>query len=105
MKRYNNLYENLIDLNKIIVIYKNEIRKNTKNKRKLERFENFFMLNVVNILKMLESKKLVFDQYSIFLINEPKYRIITSQTIKDKLVNHLIAREVLLKVYNNTLLV
>lgn len=44
------------------------------------------------------------SKYNIFLIKEPKYRIIMSQNISDKLINHVIAEKVLLSVLDKCLI-
>lgn len=98
------MYENITDLNNIINIYNSEIKKNTKNKIKIEKFENYLSLNIFNIYNELKEEKVKFSKYHIFLIKEPKYRIIMSQTIKDKIINHLVARYFLLKVYEKSFL-
>lgn len=98
------MYESITDLNNIINIYNSEIKKNTKNKLKIEKFENYLSLNIFNIYNELKEEKVKFSKYHIFLIKEPKYRIIMSQTIKDKIINHLVARYFLLKVYEKSFL-
>ncbi len=103
MKRVNNLYYKICDLDNIIDMY-DEVRVNTKNKLKIERFNNFYSLNLVNIKELLCSKKYNPGRYNIFLIKEPKYRIIMSQSIKDKVVNHLISKYFLVDIFDKTLI-
>lgn len=85
-------------------IYEEEIRVNTKNKRKIEKFDELELLNLTNIQNVLLKGKLCFDGYYVFLIKEPKYRIIMSQSIKDKTINHLIARNIVLDCFENSLI-
>ena len=47
------------------------------------------------------SKNLDFSKYSIFLITDPKCRVIMSQSIEDKVINHLVAKYLLVDVYEN----
>lgn len=103
MKRVNNLYYKICDLDNIIDMY-NKVKTNTKNKLKIERFNNFYSLNLVNIKELLCSKKYNPGRYNIFLIKEPKYRIIMSQSIKDKIINHLVAKYFLVDVFDRTLI-
>lgn len=98
------MYESITDLNNIINIYNSEIKKNTKNKLKIEKFENYLSLNIFNIYNELKEEKVKFSKYHIFLIKEPKYRIIMSQTIKDKIINHLVARYFILNMYEKSFL-
>ena len=48
-----------------------------------------------HIYDVLQSGNYNTFKYNIFLIKEPKYRIIMSQSIYDKIINHYIARYVL----------
>lgn len=102
MKRYNNLYN--FDLIDIIEVYKKQIRINTKNKYKIKRFEDFYAINIYKIKRILDSKNYKVGKYNIFLIKEPKYRIIMSQRITDKLINHLVANKILLPILDKALI-
>lgn len=103
MKRVNNLYESLYDFKNILSIYK-QVKSKTKNKYKIEQYEHFLLLNLTKIKKMLKNKNVKFDRYTIFIIKEPKYRIIMSQSINDKIINHLVAKNILLKVFEPSLI-
>lgn len=102
MKRYNNLYD--FDMKDIIDVYKKQIRVNTKNKYKIKRFEDFYVVNIYRIKKMLDSRNYKPNKYNIFLIKEPKFRIIMSQRITDKVINHLVANNILLPVLDKSLI-
>jgi len=103
MKRYNNLYDEMISINNINKVYYKQIRVNTKNKVKIYKFEQFYTLNVSKIKSLLENDNYEIGKYNIFLIKDPKYRIIMSQKIKDKLINHLVGN-VLIHVLDRTLI-
>ena len=45
---------------------------------------------------------LTFIKYNIFLIREPKLRIIMSQNITDKIINHLVAKYFLVNVFDKS---
>ena len=79
----------------IVDIY-NEIKKNTRNKKKIYQFEMFKMENLVSIYNKVINDNYIFDKYNIFLVKYPKYRVIMSQSISDKIVNHLITRKILI---------
>lgn len=102
MKRYSNLYDDMISIKNINKIYNTQIRVNTKNKLKIHKFEQFYTLNISNIKNMLENNYEI-GKYNIFLIKDPKYRIIMSQNISDKLVNHLVGN-VLIDVLDKSLI-
>ena len=88
MKRKNNIYYKICDIDNIIYVY-NQIKIN--NKVRKEKFNDFYSMNIVDIYNKLNSKNYIFDKYNVFTIYEPKKRIIMSLKIKDKIVNHLVA--------------
>jgi len=96
MKRVNNVYKNTYKLENIIETYNKQIRVNTKNKRKIENFEDYYSINITNVQNILETRNYIPNKYNIFAIYEPKFRIVMSQTIRDKLINHLVARHILM---------
>ena len=88
-------YKDILSIDKMIDVYKN-IRSNTCHKEKLVRFELAFCCNLTTILEKLENKTYQHQSYQLFLISIPKYRIIMSETIPDKIVNHLVSKYLLL---------
>ena len=103
MKRMNNLYSS-ITLKDIKMIYQNQIRVNTKNKYKIKRFEDYYSINMARVKKVFDDEKYDGGIYNVFLIKEPKYRIIMSQNIKDKLINHVVAAKILLPALDKSLI-
>ena len=83
-------------LNDIVSIYENEVRKNTKNKRKIYQFEKYKMINIINIYNELSCDIIKPIKYNIFFVKYPKYRVVMSLNIKDKIVNHYVARYILI---------
>ena len=84
-----------MDLRKNIVldlldVYEREIRKHCKNKRKVYLFECYKMSYMSEIRDVLVSHKHYSCKYSIFLIFEPKVRVVMSLPIKDKVLNHYV---------------
>lgn len=102
MKRVNNIYSNLYDLNNIINVY-NKIKCNTKNKYKIEQFEDYFCINIVNIYNVLKENKYEVGKYNLFIIYEPKQRLILNQDLFNKIVNHLVGNE-LINILENSLI-
>ncbi len=88
MKRKGNLYNKLLDIDYILNTYK-IIKKNTKNKLKLEKFEENLSINIIDIKNKLNNYKI--DKYNLFMIYEPKERLILSLNLKDKIINHMVA--------------
>lgn len=87
-------YDDLVDIDKITAMYK-IIRANTKNRGKLHKFELFYTSNIISILNVLKKRNYKHSHYNIFLVHEPKYRIIMSEIMSDKIINHLISKYVL----------
>ena len=103
MKRRRNLYDS-VSMEDIIRVYRRQIRVNTKNKYKIKRFEDFYSINISRVKKTFENENYAGGMYNIFLIQEPKYRIIMSQNIYDKLINHVVAAKFLLPVLDRCLI-
>ena len=94
MKRFNNLYENIYKAENIKACYY-EVMRNTKNKRQVYKLQNNAENIIRTIYEELKNERYVVGKYNVFIIYEPKQRTIVSQGMKDKIVNHLIAREIL----------
>ena len=99
MKRVGNLVDDFT-IENIIQAYK-VVRKNTLNKNKIYKFEEYYTSNISHVFKLLNDYKV--GKYNIFLIKDPKYRIIMSQNINDKIINHLMA-DILIKVLEPSLI-
>lgn len=95
MKRKNNLYEQICKVENIISAT-NEVCKNTKNKRKTNKFKNYKCIYVSRIYNDINNRNYVVGPYNCFYIYEPKERKIVSQLMYDKVVNHLVARYILM---------
>ena len=85
-----------VNIRDLLSIYENDIVKNTKNKRKVFLFEVSKMQNIIRIKDILESGIYKPLKYNIFAIFEPKCRIVMSLSIRDKIINHYMARFVLI---------
>ena len=82
-------------LENIRFIYEEIVSKKTKNKRKVLTFDNYYMQNIFYIKYLLSHECYTPNKYNIFLIKEPKVRLIMSQTIQDKVINHLVSNYIL----------
>ena len=72
MKRVNNTYYKICDIDVIMNMYDKVTKTNTRNKYKIEKFNNFYSINIVKIKDILSSKKYIPIRYNIFLIREHK---------------------------------
>ena len=91
------MYNNLVDIFLLEKSYY-QVRLSTKYRIKILHYELFYMINIIQIYEILKRNQYKHSQYNVFLIKEPKYRIIMSEIISDKIVNHLLSNEILLPV-------
>ena len=101
MKRKNNLYEEICDIDNIINM-NNMVCRHSKNKKKVNIFEKKKIEHIVNIKNRLESRNYIPNNFNIFMISDPRVRIIMNQTLEDKIINHLVSYHILNKVFENT---
>ncbi|MCI9063866.1 MAG: hypothetical protein HFJ17_04620 [Clostridia bacterium] len=94
MKRKKNLYNDIFKLENIISSY-NEVCRNTKNKRKVDKYKQYECIYVSRIYQILKKHSYVPGPYNKFIIHDPKERLISSQGMQDKTINHLVARYIL----------
>lgn len=102
MKRVKRVYDNMIDYDKVLKVY-NKLKVTSKNKKEVFSFSLNLNENIYNILNKLKNGTYKFGKYNIFLIKEPKYRLIMSENFSDKIVNHLFSNE-LISVLDKTLI-
>lgn len=73
-----------------------------KNKKRAENFLLYKAEHIINIKNRIMNKEFSFNKYNIFFITDPKCRVIMSQNIEDKVINHLFANYFLVNVFENT---
>ena len=94
MKKSYVSYDTLVDYNKILDSYRLVV-KNTEHKEKLFKYNLFLSSNLVSIYNSLKDFKYHHGKYNIFLIKDPKYRVIMSENLTDKIVNQMISEYIL----------
>lgn len=104
MKKLNNFYNSIVDIKIIQDMYDKRVKLNTKNKKKLEKFENNYVSNMIYIKNILNDIKYIPGKYNIFIIKEPKLRLIMSQNVIDKIINHVVSEYFLVNIYDKTLI-
>lgn len=95
MKKIKNIYDNAITFENVYQTW-NIVRKTCKNKRAIFRFSVNKNTNIYNIYKALKTKKYQPLSFRLFLIFEPKPRLVMSQSVSDKIVNHFVTNFYLL---------
>lgn len=94
------MYCNACDLDNIVDMT-NKVCLRVKNKKKVSKFELYKTEHICNIKKRLDERNLNVGRYNIFMITDPKCRIVMAQEIEDKIINHLIAENVLVETFEN----
>ena len=94
MKRKGNLYKKLLDMENIEKAF-NEVIAHTKNKQKVQNYKEFKCVYISRIYNVLLNREYEVGPYNVFTIYEPKKRRRVSQNLHDKVINHLVSREIL----------
>ena len=95
MKRKDNLYDDMLDMKNIISTF-DEICKKTKNKNKVYKWESIKEIQFAKVYNTLANRDYEVGKYHKFVICDPKERIIHSQDMYDKLINHLVSKYILI---------
>ena len=85
-----------VSLRDLKSIYELEVRKNVKNKEKIFKFETQKLEYLLDIKRILENNLYDGGKYNIFLVYKPKIRVVMSQSIYDKVINHYVSRFILI---------
>ena len=85
-----------VNLSDLKLVYEQEIRKNVKNRKKIFKFETQKLEYLLDIKRILENNLYDGGRYNIFLIYKPKLRVVMSQSIYDKVINHYVSRFILI---------
>ena len=90
MKRVNLKYDDVLSYENLDFVYR-MLRKGVKNKEKLDKFDLYYSSNISHIYSLLKSRRYEVSSYHLFYVYKPKKRLIMSQEIGDKIVNHFVA--------------
>lgn len=94
MKKSHVRYDEIISYDVIERNYK-DICSKTRHRNKIVKFDLFHAVNINIIYNELKNRRYKHSKYNIFLIKEPKYRIVMSEGIKDKIINHIVSNSFL----------
>lgn len=103
MKRKNNLYQYACEMGNIMQAF-DEVCRNTKNKRKVRKYKEYKCIYISRIHDIMVNKTYEVGPYTVFKIYEPKERRIVSQNLQDKIINHLVSRQILYPALNSCLI-
>lgn len=94
-RKINNIYDQAITIDNVRQTW-NIVKKTCNNRKAVYLFSLNANSNISNIYKLLKNKKYVPNPFTLFLIFEPKPRLVMSQNVADKIVNHFITNYYLL---------
>ena len=95
MKRIGNVYYKLCDINNILDSYK-EVMRTTRNKKNVVLFDRYKCIQVNRLYNDMLNETYVPIALREVNLYEPKKRIIVVQDIYDKIINHLVSRQILI---------
>lgn len=87
MKAVNNIYDKLIDLENIFFVWE-EFKKGKMNKPDVLAFERDLEDNLFAIHSDLVKQTYHHGPYATFHIHDPKPRLISKASVKDRLIHH-----------------
>jgi len=87
-------YDEIVSYDVIEENYR-EVCSKTQHKNKIVKFDLFYSVNINTIYNELKNRTYKHSKFNIFLIKDPKYRIVMSENIKDKIINHIISNKFL----------
>ncbi|MEG1457449.1 MAG: RNA-directed DNA polymerase [Bacilli bacterium] len=103
MKRKGFLYDEIVDIDKIRDMF-NHIKNNCKSKKAVNEFMMYKEEMCSDIYLRLKQRDYMFYYYHIFLITEPKYRIIMAEVISDKVANQMVSSYILIPSIESSLI-
>ena len=86
----------IVKISDLLDIYNNEILKGVKNRKKILAFEKCKIEYLIYIKYILENGLYEGSSYNIFLVREPKIRVVMSERIINKIINHYVAKYILI---------
>jgi len=85
--KYRNLFEKIVDINNLQLAYKNTCKGKKETFSYLE-FKEFDQYNLIQLRNELINNKYQIGQYRNFYVYEPKKRLISALSFKDRIVQH-----------------
>ena len=98
-----NVYDYPITYENIFKVW-NVVRKTCKSRKEVFEFSLNLNANIMNIYYALKNKTYTPSAYRTFMIFEPKPRLVMSQSVFDKIVNHFVANYYLLPYLEKSLM-
>jgi hypothetical protein len=103
MKRVNNLYHLVYDFTNLYRAYL-AARRGKRNKIEIIKFESLLSSNLLQLKEQLMNKSYCPGPYRVFVIREPKERVIMAPRFRDRVVQHSLCDNVLNPVFERHLI-
>ncbi|EKE15830.1 MAG: hypothetical protein ACD_11C00103G0032 [uncultured bacterium] len=87
------MYDEIISFENIFQSWK-MFRNGKNNRRDVQFFERFLEDNIFLLQKELDDQTYRHGKYEIFHIHDPKHRIISKATVRDRIVQHLVFKKI-----------
>lgn len=97
------IYYKYLTYDNLLLIYR-QVKRTCKNRRKVRKYDLNLYANIYTLLKHLLDNTYKPMPYNIFVITDPKLRIVMSQEISDKIVNHFVTRYYLIPLLEKKLI-
>lgn len=102
-RKTKHIYDKYITMDNLYATW-NIVRRTCKNKEAVYEFSLNLNCNLMNIYHELKNKTYIPNRYKCFMIFYPKPRLVMSQSIRDKIVNHFIANYYLIPYLEDSLI-
>jgi RNA-directed DNA polymerase len=86
------MYDEMISLENIFTSWK-EFRNGKQNRSDVQLFERFLENNLFHLHDELTNQTYQHGKYEMFHIHDPKHRIISKATVRDRIVHHLVFKK------------
>ena len=90
-KKIDNIYDDRLTYENILDAW-NVVKRTCKDKEAVFKFQFNKMTNIKNIYDILKRREYKPLKYSLFMIFEPKPRLVMNQSVYDKVVNHFVSK-------------
>lgn len=103
VRKSKDIYDKYLTMNNLYKMW-DIVKKTCKNKREVFYFSLNLNCNLMDIYNDLRNRKYIPGKYRPFMIFEPKARLVMSQSIRDKIVNHFVTNYYLIPYLENSLI-
>lgn len=86
------MFDEMISLENLFQAWR-EFRNGKQNRKDVQLFERFLENNLFALCEELASQTYRHGKYKMFNINDPKQRVISKATVRDRIIHHLVFKK------------